>query len=292
MKKLPLTIFVLMLCNSLQAQEEPEEKKTSESAFWKHILISESMETAEKKEKPAQFMLTFPKNAPSSWLINLGVGYKWDSSETGISKIMLEYHKNTLTEKKQDNLQVGYGLVEKLTPNASSALYINADGRYVYDAVGTKNSLASTVLFSWYKRGEKGLNLNTETRFNKGKRELMLTLYGGTQIQGIFNAKDKDAKGFIIRPLYVLGAQYQFMNESGKPFIRLSLDYTGRVDAVNTSEYKEDYTDLFKAGADIFIVNEPVNISIGGSFNYGSDPMKGLAEQQFWLVSLNIGKKK
>lgn len=295
MKKISITLLALIVGSQLYAQEE--------SKFWKNIQISESLETAEKKEKPAQFMVTFPKDMPSSWFINAGVAYKFDDFfKYGTSKALIEYHKNTLTDKKQNNFQVGYGITDRIfsisEPNpdsefdAEKSIYIDADIKYVYDEIGIKNSFASTVLFSYYKDGTHGQNVNTFSWYDDHKHGLLFSFYGGLQSQGIFNAKDKEAKGIILRPLYILGLQYQIMSKANtdNPIGRLTLDYTGRVDAVNTSKYKEDYTHLFKAGADIFIAYEPVKVSFGCSFNYGSDPLKGLAKQQFWLLSLNISK--
>ncbi|RXM52878.1 MULTISPECIES: hypothetical protein [unclassified Chryseobacterium] len=295
MKKLYITLLAITFGSELYAQ--------SDSKFWQNIQISESLETAEKKEKPAQFMVTFPKNMPSSWLINLGVAYKFDDIfKYGVSKALIEYHKNTLTDKEQNNFQVGYGITNKILSiseadpfsefDSEKSIYIDADLKYVYDGVAIKNSFASTVLFSYYKDGTHGTNINSFSWYNKHRQGIFLSFYGGLQSQGIFNAKDKDSKGLIIRPLYIVGLQYQITSKSDNynPIVRLTLDYTGRVDAINTSEYKEDYTHLFKAGADIFIAYEPVKVSIGGSFNYGSDPLKGLEKQQFWLLSLNISK--
>jgi hypothetical protein len=107
MKKLSITLLALVIGGQLYAQEE--------SKFWKNIQISESLETAEKKEKPAQFMVTFPKDLPSSWLINAGVAYKFDDFfKYGTSKALIEYHKNTLTDKEQNNFQVGYGITDRI----------------------------------------------------------------------------------------------------------------------------------------------------------------------------------
>lgn len=295
MKKLYLTLLALVFSGKALSQ--------ADTTFWDRILISESLETAEKKQKPAQFMVTFPKDQPASWLINLGASYKIDDVfKYGIFKGVVEYHKNTLVDKEQNNFQVGLGLTDKIISITESdfysktdlekSIYMDADLKYVYDGIAIKNSFASTVLFSYYREADFGTNVNSYSWYNKHRQGLFLSFYGGVQSQGIFNAKDKDAKGLIIRPLYILGLQYQFTSakENMKPIGRLSLDYTGRVDAVNTSEYKENYTHLFKAGADIFIAYDPVKVSIGGSFNYGSDPLKGLAKQQFWLLSLNISK--
>jgi hypothetical protein len=50
----------------------------------------------------------------------------------------------------------------------------------------------------------------------------------------------------------------------------------------------EGYTQLLKAGVDWRITDNPIKISLGLSANYGSDPLKGIKQQQYILLSLNL----
>jgi hypothetical protein len=70
----------------------------------------------------------------------------------------------------------------------------------------------------------------------------------------------------------------------------LTAAYTGRWDAANSTEHPEGYTYLFTAALDYYIAARPVKISIGPSFHSGSDPMHGLKQQQYWLISFNVSK--
>lgn len=283
-------IFFLMLIltfNNIYSQRD--------SLFWKRILIGKSMETAEQKEKPAQFQITIPKDS-TSWLVDFGISYKINNVKNqSSSKIILEYHKNTIVDKKQNNFQLGFGRTQFLGSNEdTNGFYINSDLKYVYDGIDVKNSFASNLLFTYYKESDNGLSINAPNVFDRSS--IFLSAFGGIQMQGIFKAKDDLSQGFIVRPQYVLALQYNFNDTSDiitpKPIFRLSIDYTGRYDILNSTEYKENYTHLFTAGAEFFIAYKPVKVSLGGSFNYGSDPLRGLKQQQFWLFSLNFMKDK
>lgn len=285
MKKNHILLLFFIFTTFLKGQDKKEESK-----FWNKILIGESMETAEQKESPAQIQITLPKKDSTSWLVNVGVSYDIASSVRNFSKIEIEYHKNTLTDKKQNNFQTGYGLTHFFSENPST-FFLNADAKYVYDGVDVKNSIASNLLFSYYGDGD---DFKFNTLLNRDKKSFwFLSGFAGTQLQGIIKAKDEAAQGFIVRPLYVLGIQYNFTNKPGhtsKPIFRLWADYTGRYDLINSTSYQEKYTHLFKTGGDIFIAYWPVKVSVGASFNYGSDPIKGLRQQQFWLISLNFSR--
>jgi len=298
MKKYYTVAFFCMLADSAYAQSDKRDK----SGFWDRVRISESMETAEQKEKPAQFQVTIPKDGSASWMFNTGISYALSSNlTTSVQKISAEYHRNTLTDKEQNNFQAGYALTQLLSKNADNGLYLNADAQYAYDGVDIKNSVASSLLLTWYKdASEKGLSFNALNFFDASS--LFLSGFGGVQLQGIFDAKDAGSKGFIVRPLYVLAVQYNINKKDSsnkkdstkfsapKAALRFSVDYTGRVDAINSTSYREHYTQQLKVGADYFLTYEPVKVSIGASYNYGSDPFKGLKQQQYWLLSLNFGK--
>ncbi|MGE9313221.1 hypothetical protein ACLOAU_16345 [Niabella sp. CJ426] len=295
MKEFILALAPGCIANNILAQAV-EKKKTP--TLWERLEVAESMSTAEQKDAPAQFQITLPKKDTASWLLNLGVSYLINlKSQTSISTIEAEYHRNTLTDEEQNNFQIGYGLTQKL----ETWLYLDADAKYVYDGVKIKNSLASNLLFSLYNDGgQNSLNLNVPNYYNEKKQTLCITQYFGAQIQSIFKAKNVANEGFILRPLFNIGVQYDFNKKKDstegkytkpKPLVGLFTDYTGRVDAVNSTDTREHYTQLFKAGIEYFLAYQPLKVSIGGSFNYGSDPRAGLEKQQFWLISLNISKR-
>lgn len=260
-------------------------------AFSQNFKIRQSMETAEQRQEPAQFQVTFPKNADASWLVNVGASLAIKTNSTSfLSKLSGEYHKNTLTEKKQNNLNIGYGYTW-LIGGKKLLWFSTGDAKYVYDEIKKKSSIASNILFTFYRDGSK-LNWNTYTISKNARSSLFLSLFAGTQLQQIFQAKNDSAEGFILRPLFNAMMNYDFNRKRDSvAVVRLGVNYIGRKDAVNTTKYNEGYTNFFKAYLDYFFVyTAAIKVSLGVSFNYGSDPMRGLDKQQYWLLSLNLIK--
>lgn len=258
--------------------------------FKKNVQIRQSMETAEQKEEPAQFQITIPKDDSASWLINVGVSIRVNTkSAKMISKFSGEYHRNTLTDEKQNNLNLGYTFVRSLGENKNTEWFTTGDLKYVYDREVEKSSAAANLLFTFVK-DNSNLNWNTNTYFKKKRQTLFLSLFAGSQFQYAFKAKNDSAEGFIMRPLFNSSIKFDFNNKDVDPVLRLSANYIGRYDVVNSTKNSEGYTDLLTAGVELFMAYKPVKISLGVSYNYGSDPLKGLAKQNFWLLSLNLMK--
>ena len=302
-----LCVFI-MLTNIILAQadttknkkpeittDEKSTEKKKKTWFDKSVKIGQSMEYEEQREEPAQVQFTIPKKDTSSWLINLGVSVKISSESSSlISKLTGEYHKNTLTDKKQDNLSLGYTYSYFLNPKAENLKWFFAgDAKYVYDAIGIKHAIASNLLFTFLNENGK-IRWDQFSFFNKKKQSLFVSLFAGSQIQETFKAKSDSSEGFILRPLYTFTTSYNINSNEDKvtpqPRVRFSLSYTGRYDLANSTDNSENYTYLLKTGAELFFAYKPVRVSLGCSFNYGSDPVQGLPKQQFWLISLNVHK--
>lgn len=289
MKKILSAIIFLMLSFHTMAQQAVA---NTQSWFEKNVKISQSMETAEKKEEPAQFQITIPKTDSSSWLINIGISVAIKSkSANWLSKLTGEYHKNTLTDEKQNNVLVGYKALWLFSGKNTLDHFIEGDLKYVYDGELIKHSVASNILYTFLTNN----GMWNRTKYNSDNSQSMrLSLHGGIQMQHTFQAKTSQSKGFIARPVFNFALYYNLNRKQAAfppdPALQFSLDYTGRTDAINSTGIKENYTHLLKAGADWFLAYKPVRVSLGASFNYGSDPLKGLAKQQFWLLSINIFK--
>lgn len=115
----------------------------------------------------------------------------------------------------------------------------------------------------------------------------------GNEVQQTMQAYNEAGEGLLLRPVFTLSAYFDIVRKktlTPDPLLRIAVDYTGRTDLVNSTDIHEGYTQLWQSGLEWFLVDKPVRISLGGSFNYGSDPLRGLAKQQYWLVSLNLYK--
>lgn len=258
------------------------------------LKVRQSMETAELREEPAQFQVTAPVGEKASFLFNGGLSYRVNSSAAPgfLSKAIVEYHRNTALDKEQNNLSAGYGYTLKLGTFGTTDVFSAGDLKYIYDRVDSTHSVGGNILFTWY-RDNSPLNWNTNNFYRGNSRSLFVSLYGGTQYQGIFKADKSGGKGFILRPLYTANISYAFTDPAPgahPPIVRFAVLYTGRYDVVNSSDNKENYTRLLKTSADWFVVRGNIKVSLGVSYNTGSDPMQGLKTQSYWLFSLNFLK--
>lgn len=299
MKKSIVLLTIILITNSVWSQTDSTKTNSSkkDSSFvgeiLKKIQIGQSMETSDERGEPAQLQITIPHKDTVSYLINFGLSIGLDciSTQKLISKLKTEYHRNTMTDKKQNNFEIGYQGTWSFVNFDKTRFFVVFDPKYVYDGIDIKNSFASNIIFSWFRKNSD-LNWNTNNYFHQKNEALFLSLFLGTQIQNIFNAKVDSAKGFIVRPLYSTNISYT-INKVKKdiiPIIKFSLTYSGRYDMINNTKISEGYTQSLKTGVDIYLANDPFKISLGASYNYGSDPIIGQALQKFWLISINISK--
>jgi hypothetical protein len=120
----------------------------------------------------------------------------------------------------------------------------------------------------------------------------------GFELQNNFAASAQNSNGTILRPTFktqynIAGNKRRTPNTSMVEPIKTweaSVDYTLRYAVVNSTLTGEKFSDLLKTGMDYFLLTQPVAISFGVSFNYGSDPLLGLKKQQFWLATISIQK--
>jgi hypothetical protein len=287
-------MYLLVLPLHLFAQNESH--AGFDKWFDRNVKIGQSMETADQRDLPAQFLITVPLKKPASYLIDMGVSVRLSSGKTShyLSKLICEYHRNTFSDSSQNNFQLGYGYTWRFAQHKNTDYLLTGDAKYLYDQANSNHSAAANILFTWLKEGgNRNLNWNTFTFYDGNKKALFLSLFSGAQIQQVINSKDIQREGFILRPLYSANVSFSFIRKDTLPLepkARLSIIYTGRIDAVHSSRLAEGYTDLVKAGADWYFAYNPLKLSLGVSFNSGSDPLLGLKKQTYWLMSFNFSK--
>lgn len=268
----------------------------------KQIKISQSMETAEQRDEPAQLQVTIPKNDTISYLVDIGLVCKLNRPDSKfVSKIVSEYHKKTETDAPQNNFQVGYGYTWRLVKSKQRTVYFNGDLKYVYDGVAIQHSAALDASITPYNTDTNYyINWNAPKKIGKSRFRYFISPQLGFQSQNIFkNNETSTSEGIIVRPTLDIQSSISIHKkdtstivvESNK-VLELSAKYIGRIDAVNTTGTKENYTSLFTASLRYYIPYKSgrPKASLGISYNNGSDPLKGLAKQEYWLFSFNLSK--
>src|ERR1700744_4637226 len=258
--------------------------------FEKNVTIGQSLATTKQQAQPAQFTLTVPQNKSGSYLINAGVGVNIVSLSTKslTSSFTAEFHRNTVTDSVQNNLQLGYKGSFGFVANDDLAYGLTIDPQYSRDFVKKKNSLQSDLLFSWRTLGS-GFNWDSPNFNKSGSRYTKISVLAGSQVQDVLSpGTDASTRGLKIRPLASADASLFFLRhlDQGNPLCSVGLSYTQRIAAVNTTSDGEKYSHLFKAIADYYIVAKPVKVSIGAEFLTGSDIYTGLKQQQYFIIGL------
>lgn len=267
-------------------------KPNKDSLWFANLKIGQSMATSEQTALPAQFSITMPQHRPASYLVNVGISSDLGFSNTNrLISLVAEFHRNTLTDSVQNNLQIGikgsfdFGYS---TDNTSYWIFI-LDPQYILDQVAKTHSIASDFLLSWRSNGS-GLhwginNINPHSSY-------FFSLVGGTQVQQVFPSDTTQARGFKLRPLAIGTLSYSILRKSDAtdPLVTLSATYAQRMTVVNSTNDGEKWTHELNTGISYVLVAKPIKVSIGASFINGSDYFAGLKQQQYFLISLNVQK--
>ncbi|MGZ3872341.1 MAG: hypothetical protein ACXVJD_05465 [Mucilaginibacter sp.] len=269
-------------------------KKDSTSWFERHITISQSLATAESQELPAQFSVTIPRDKGSSWSINAGISYLIDIQSTNLlSAVTTEFHRNTLTDSVQNNLSIGYkGILRIGSGVPQSTYHFIFDPQWALDQVKKTNAAQSNLLVDWDRKGD-GLHVGLPNRY--GKNYSLVGISGGTQVQYILpNDTASGFKGFKLRPLVngSFGFYFGKDKKASDPVVGLTVNYSQRIAAVNTSADQERWTHQLTAGVNYYLISKPAKVSIGLTFMNGSDNYTGLKQQQYFLLSLNLSARR
>lgn len=316
-KKIVTVASLFCLCRGVFAQEEviDSTSKAAKKWTWKKFLsaltLQNEIDPLPDKPDPATFQLTFPKDGSDSWLVNGAIGYNhnlyydWkDKNDYSKGKDkwtltpLFSYHRNTLIDEEQYNWQTGVSVTfanigRKTSSGTLISHYASMGFKYSRNVIDTVQSLLFTGQYDLYRSGAKGINIGA----NKPTGPVLhyFSVTPSYQFQYNFQANSKTLEGAIFRPQvtasYELASNLEKKQLSAKKKVSASFEYTARYDAVNSTGVREEYTYLLKTGLNLYLLNNPLTVTISGSYNYGSDPAKGLKQQEFWLIALKVQKK-
>lgn len=287
---------ICILCMGVFFSETISAQSTNTFAQWfnNNVHVANSMQTLDLSERPAAFQITLPKSRAPSYLINLGIAVVLDrhTQVNFVSDLNAEYHRNTMTDAEQNSFSAGYGFKWLFVRAATTDYFMTGDMQYVYDGEHIVNSLAGTFLFTLFRDGKK-MNWNTHNFRLNNRFSYEFAPFAGVQMQDAFKSRQKNAEGFILRPLFRVHGLLALHKKEGPPFdkiLALYCDYTGRTDLINSAPTRERYSQLLHAGINYYLAYSPFEVSVGTSYNSGSDPLNGLAKQRYWQISVNFLK--
>ncbi|CAD0218290.1 hypothetical protein [Chryseobacterium sp. JV274] len=294
-KTLTYTIIFLSFFDLVFSQDK-KQNDTEQTKKWafENITIGQSMATSEEQELPAQLSVTFPKGKKASYLINTGINinFKIDRWPKLLGSFTGEYHRNTLTDKEQNNIQLGIKGHYNFASEPETKYILIFDPQFSRDFVEDKNSIQSNLLFTWVTNN-KPLNFGAHNYLNKKETiATKISIIAGAQFQNVFHGDaNQDLRGFKFRPIGTVNAGIYFLrNESDPtdPVVDITAAYTQRLIVINSTADSEKNTYQFTSSINYYIATNPVKLSIGGTFLDGSDPYTALKQQQYFLISFNV----
>jgi hypothetical protein len=285
-------LFSIFVINTWGQQKD----STNNQALFRGFQLRQSFQTADVQQSPAQLQLTLPGNGKDSWLVNAGLsaGIAPLTSSDVTSKLVAEYHRNTILTSPQNNYQIGYNLQYLQNGDTNLRLLLTGNIKYIQNVIDSTHSLAVTLNLAGYRNGKNGLDWDHPGYLSDGKYTYQFSPYFEAQYQQFF-AGGKQSAGSVLRPLADLSGSFAINKPKTKKIVaptkqfELTVDYTNRYAIVNTTNNREEFTKLFKAGLNYYFLNTgSKSISFGANYNQGSDPLNGLKDQKFWQFCLQI----
>ncbi len=264
-------------------------------SFFDRLKIRESFQSEDTKPEPASVSYTKPESAASSYLIDGGLAFTIINSDQYSLRMFSEYHRNTLIDKEQKTLQAGLAAEFMTNKNYGAAgkhtrWVFTASADYNRDYLDSLHSLQAsgeaTILFS----GRTGLLPNHYNRCFNNYLGVEYFPSVGVEDDYRIQTKHDSLNGNIFRPvLKIYVGLYPFSRFlDGR--IEVFGSWNFKYDLIkNTNEDIDESHLLIKAGLNVVLVKQGNRfVKLGFSYNAGSDPLKGLKEQTYSLISFKV----
>jgi hypothetical protein len=268
----------------------------------KRVELRQNTNIKKDVAKPAFFTLTNPDDGLASHQIGVGVLTSLIARSGFDIDALVDYQRNTLTDKEQDSLKLGgtgYWRTQDLIATGHSPL-ISFRSNYRNDGVkdtrGWQNAFGYTHLFA----GATAFPLpNLPFHFGAGSGnrtaalELLYVPYAGVEFDTVQSAATEEAEGTATRGvLQVNLALYPAPQKTRNPF-EILLGYAYRGDLQDGTNETDDSHPLFTFETNYFPVqNKSGEIGFGVTYTNGENPDEGLQQQAFWQVMLKFRIKK
>lgn len=315
MKQL-VTILFLLSFISVVAQEKKkacncdwEKKPDTKKLVWPLLSIREAFEDVSDKQKPAKGTITWQEGEKPTFMLNAGLALslnrfcnKETEKESRMTfSLFAVYNRNTLIKKYQELFKTGGSMEYRFgkTREESNAYgYWNNAVQYVNNIKDTSKSVLITSYISPFRNSIKkkpGVFLNSQQHLFD-RFGILLSPQAGLEYQNTFTAKAKKNEGNVLRSNVSSSVSLLIMkkDKATKPdawpkMFEIRASYTMRNEILNTTGVKDSYIPLFKADL-IYYPFFNSNVSLALTYSDGSDPVAGLPEQKFWILSLQIRK--
>lgn len=291
-----LIVPVLMALSS-QAQEPTE--------FFDRFTLRQSFQSTKEKAESAVVTFTQPKDSVSSWLLNAAVGFNFLADTRLIMTLepFIEFHKNTLVAKKQDNWQTGLAFEWQVnqfkvgSKKVWSPIILWSE-KYNNDRVEKNESIQGNIYVTLLRK-KRGLAFKDfylpNHPVNVGNAfQLEYTPYVGLEHENRLTAKTEAALGNIYRYYGRVTSSVTLLTKNEK--------FRGRVEATVDYQYRKDFAksvldipatthEYFTAGVNYTFfksADDKKSAKIGFDYVNGEDPTKNFKKQSYYALSLKV----
>lgn len=264
------------------------------------LKLRESFQSEDTKPEPAAFTYTKPNKGKASFLIDAALGLRLVNKPNSGITFFGEYHRNTLIDVEQNTIQGGLAVewftnknfnINDEIKNSKTAI-INFNTKYSRDVVAKTHSLQITgEITPLFLRGNhtKALLPNDDHNHIGNAFDLLYFPAVGFEDQYTFQAASDSAKGNVLRAVGKIYISLKPLPKILKSKIELFGDFTERYDLQNSTKYSGRSHPLIQTGINfILFQTDSKFVKIGASFNKGSNPSQGLAEQEYYLICLKV----
>ncbi len=262
-----------------------------------NLTIRKAFETkTDDDNKPATFSFTNPKGNANSFLINAGIGYdfyKINRIKTTLGGFFV-YNINNQIGKEQNNYKLGItgNTLFDLSKEKNTWGIIGRHSLQIKrDFVDTNYSaIASTY---WHLISKKQKSIKLSGYANPSKRvAYFFTPLLGLEYQNMIENLKKSEKTLGSDFRIFFGPCFNFLIRKGKvdslkgsKFIEFVFEYDYRQSITNTIVGADKNSQLLKCGLNIYPLKANNDFSIGIKYNNGANPMDGIKNQEYWMIS-------
>lgn len=304
MKKIVFLYLGLVGFHYSYGQEKDAASEKQKCPFMDNITLRQSFQSKNDKAEPAIFTYTNPEDKDESWLVNAAIGYNFICSSNLVLTVdpYIEFHKNTLVDKEQENWQAGVASewqVRDMSKKAWSPILIGAI-KYNVDKVKENNSLQGNLYFTPLFKGKGGeweyfWIPNNASNFGKFC-QFVYTPYIGFENENRTKTELETASGNIYRAYFRVTTSITFLPfdtaEAVKGRFEFNFDWQYRdvfyenVDDLNVSFHK-----FITAGFSYTFLNigeGKKTAKIGFDYTDGDNPSKNFEDQSFYAITLKV----
>lgn len=272
----------------------------SQEKFIKRFTLRQSFQSKNENAEPAVFTFTKPKDKDDSWLFNVAIGYNLLKNSYSVLTLdpYIEYHKNTLIDKIQDNWQAGISSEwqsRDISKKKWSPIFITAI-KYNEDQIKKNTSFQGDFYFTPLFKGKaekiKYFWIPNNTSECGNIFSFSYSPYFGFENENRIKTKEESSSGNIYRVLFRVTSTISLFpnNEKLKEKFEFNFDWQYRnnfsesVSALTTKEHK--YLTISFNYAFFIADNEKKSAYIGFDYTNGENPTKNFEKQSFYAVSL------